>query len=49
MMTEQEIEEIVERMKTGSDEDRLQILQHFCAHCGHIQDAGRPCQCINDE
>lgn len=37
-------------MKSLSAEQRLEIMSHFCKHCGCEQpETGRKCQCWNDE
>lgn len=44
-------ETIIEMMKSlPSDDQRLEVMARFCAHCGSVQpDAGMACQCWNDE
>lgn len=44
------IEEIVELMKQLSDDERLEVMSHFCTDCGCIQpETGPRCCCWNDE
>lgn len=32
-----------------SDEQRMEIFERYCIHCGRKQPEGRKCQCWNDE
>lgn len=41
-----EVEAIVERMEQLTDDERAEIISHFCKYCGDIDPQ---CQCWNDE
>lgn len=45
------LKEIIELLKTLTDEQRLEVFSDFCRHCGCIEDPGslQKCQCWNDE
>lgn len=42
-------EEIIEAIRKFNEDERLDILSHFCCYCGEEQDPDHQCQCWNDE
>ena len=46
---EASIKNMVELMDTLDEEQRLEVMAHFCNGCGCHQPEGHWCQCQNDE
>jgi Rieske Fe-S protein len=42
---------VIDLLKSMSEDERLQVFNAFCTHCGCVQPASqlRRCQCWNDE
>ena len=44
------VENLILEMKALTDEQRMDVMNHFCKHCGTVEaDTSRGCQCWNDE
>jgi hypothetical protein len=46
LLQEQKAESVTKKLKSMSDEERLEVFHGFCVHCGDIDPA---CACWNDE